>query len=641
MGLSNDLITQFVKVTNDKKEEKKETVVYGTVKTVDGVNYVQLDGSELLTPVSSTTNIADGERVTVMIKNHTATVTGNITSPSPSGSDLNNVLDQISEFEIVVAGKVSTEQLEAESARIDNLISEDVLIKNRLVSAEASIGTLTADNATIKGKLTAAEADIDDLTTTKLDAEIAKVTYATITNLDATNAEIHTLKSDFGTFEELSTNTFSAHAADIENLKTNKLDAASADLKYANIHNLQSDFGTFEQLTTNTLSAHAADIKNLKTNVLTAESADLKYANIDFTNITEASVENLFAKSGMIKDLVMSSGSVTGELVGVKIKGDLIEAGTLKADKLVVLGTDGLYYKLNVSGSTVETEQTQYNSINGSIITAQSITANKIHVDDLKAFNATIGGFKITDNSIYSGVKSSINNTTRGIYLDTDGQIMFGDTSNFVKFYKDTSDSEERYKLDISVSNLLIGSSGKSVELVINSLENQVNDCVKTGDLDTINSSIDERIESAKTDVITNMNNKYVEISEIDKIYQTVQTMIEKSDEDITFTFQGITSDIQNEIILNQHNFERYIRFSEEGIELGEIDSPFKTNISNTEIYFSQSGKKIAYISNSKLYILEAEFINKMSIGSEGVGYYDWVIRKNGHLSLKLRGGAN
>ena len=596
MGLSNDLITQFVKVTNDKKEEKKETVVYGTVKTVDGVDYVQLDGSELLTPVSSTTNIADGERVTVMIKNHTATVTGNITSPSPSGSDLNNVLDQISEFEIIVAGKVSTEQLEAESARIDNLIAEDVLIKNKLVAAEASIGTLTSDNATIKGKLTAAEADIDDLTTTKLDAEIAKVTYATITNLDATNAEIHTLKSDFGTFEELSTNTFSAHAADIENLKTTKLDAASADLKYA---------------------------------------------NIDFTNITEASVENLFAKSGMIKDLVMSSGSVTGELVGVRIKGDLIEAGTLKADKLVVLGTDGLYYKLNVSGSTVETEQTQYNSINGSIITAQSITANKIHVDDLKAFNATIGGFKITDNSIYSGVKSSINNTTRGIYLDTDGQIMFGDTSNFVKFYKDTSDSEERYKLDISVSNLSIGSSGKSVELVINSLENQVNDCVKTEDLDAMNTSIDERIESAKTDVITNINNKYVEISEIDKIYQTVQTMIEKSDEDITFTFQGITSDIQNEIVLNQQNFERYIRFSEEGIELGEIDSPFKTNISTTEIYFSQSGKKIAYISNSKLYILEAEFINKMSIGSEGVGYYDWVIRKNGHLSLKLRGGAN
>lgn len=592
MGLSNDLITQFVKVTNDKKEEKKETVVYGTVKTVDGVDYVQLDGSELLTPVSSTTNIADGERVTVMIKNHTATVTGNITSPSPSGSDLDNVLDQISEFEIIVAGKVSTEQLEAESGRIDNLIAEDVLIKNRLVAAEASIGTLTADNATINERLTAAEADIDDLTTTKLDAEIASITYATITNLEATNADIHTLQSDFGTFEELATNTFSAHAADIENLKTTKLDA---------------------------------------------ESADLKYANIDFTNITEASVENLFAKSGMIKDLVMSSGSVTGELVGVRIKGDLIEAGTLVADKLVILGEDGLYYKLNTNGSTIETEQTEYNSISGSIITAQSITANKINVDDLKAFNATIGGFKITDNSIYSGVKSSINNTTRGIYLDTDGQTVFGDQTNYIKFYKDL---DETYRLDVSVSNLLIGNTGKNVELVIDSLSNEVNDCVRTDELENINTSIDERIETAKTDIMNDVNNNYVVVSEIDKIYQTVQTMIEKSDEDITFTFQGITSEIQNEIVLNQQNFERYIRFSEEGIELGEIDSPFKTNISNTEIYFSQSGKKIAYISNSKLYILEAEFINKMSIGSEGVGYYDWVIRKNGHLSLKLRGGA-
>ena len=80
-------------------------------------------------------------------------------------------------------------------------------------------------------------------------------------------------------------------------------------------------------------------------------------------------------------------------MVGVTIKGDLIEGNTIKADKLVVKGSDGLYYKLNVSAETVETEQTDQNSLNGSIITAKSITATKISVEDLVAFDATIGGF--------------------------------------------------------------------------------------------------------------------------------------------------------------------------------------------------------------------------------------------------------
>lgn len=88
VNLSSTLISQFVDVTNDKAKPTNETVVYGTT-VVDGDNiYVKIDGSELLTPVSTTANVEDGERVTVMIKNHTATITGNVTSPSARGKDL-------------------------------------------------------------------------------------------------------------------------------------------------------------------------------------------------------------------------------------------------------------------------------------------------------------------------------------------------------------------------------------------------------------------------------------------------------------------------------------------------------------------------------------------------------------------------
>ena len=133
----------------------------------------------------------------------------------------------------------------------------------------------------------------------------------------------------------------------------------------------------------------------------------------------------------MIGDLVVGDGTVTGTLVGVTIHGDLIEGGTIVADKLVIKGADGLYYKLNTDGETVSSEQTEYNSLNGKVIIAKSITAEKIAVDDLVAFEATLGGFKITESSIYSGVKETANNTTRGIYMDDRGQFSIGDANNF------------------------------------------------------------------------------------------------------------------------------------------------------------------------------------------------------------------
>lgn len=103
------------------------------------------------------------------------------------------------------------------------------------------------------------------------------------------------------------------------------------------------------------------------------------------------------------KDVLIGDATISGELVGVTIKGDLIEGNTIIADKLVIKGTDGLYYKLNTDGVTTEKEQTDYNSINGQVIRAKSITATKIDVSDLVAFGATIGGSKIGQKSIYSG----------------------------------------------------------------------------------------------------------------------------------------------------------------------------------------------------------------------------------------------
>lgn len=82
-------------------------------------------------------------------------------------------------------------------------------------------------------------------------------------------------------------------------------------------------------------------------------------------------MEKFYSESGLIKNVVVGNQTITGELVGVTIKGDLIEGNTLKADKLVIKGKDGLYYKLNTDGTGVTSEQTDENSLNGTVIQAK------------------------------------------------------------------------------------------------------------------------------------------------------------------------------------------------------------------------------------------------------------------------------
>lgn len=452
MALSSELISQFVKATkDDSSNDNNESTVYGTVKEYNGKKYVQLDGSDLLTPISSTTDTKADERVTVMIKNHTATVTGNISSPAARTDDVQEIGSKISEFEVVIADKVDTKELNAERARIDNLVSENVIIRGELDANTANIKELTADSVKVNDTLTAHKADIEDL--------------------QAKNATIE--------------GTLTAHKASIDDLTADNATINSTlNAHKANIDDLTADNATIK----GNLTAAEANIEDLKANKLSATDADLKYANIDFANINQAAVEKLFTDSGIIKDLIVSEGKITGELVGVTIKGDLIEGNTIVADKLVVKGSDGLYYKLNTDGVTTESEQTEYNSLNGTVIQAKSITATKIAVDDLVAFGATIGGFNITKSSIYSGVKSSVDNTTRGIYMDNEGQIAFGDGSNYLKYYKDTDGS---YKLAVSARSIKMGSSGKDVETAINDVK---------ADIDNVRDEITTllRIESSR-----------------------------------------------------------------------------------------------------------------------------------------------
>lgn len=530
MVLPTDLISQIVKVTNDSKPTNEETTVYGTIRIGDGgTPYVMLDGSDLLTPITTTAVVKDGDRVTVMIKNHTAIVTGNVTAPSAQGKDVDEAIkavDKIAEFEIIVAYRVTTDELNAINATIDNL-------KARI----ANFGDITALNAEIE----------------KLRSEYAELDYVYAKDVEALNAHIENIKATFGDFADVSTEELEAANAEIENLR-----AYNADFTY--------------------VSADVLKAMKAKIDTLDVTSLDAKYANIDFSNIGEAAIERFFSQSGLIEDVVVGDGTITGTLVGVTIKGDLIEGNTVVADKLVIKGTDGLYYKLNTDGVTTEAEQTAYNSLDGSIITAKSITASKIAVTDLVAFGATIGGFNITGNSIYSGVKESVGNMTRGIYLDTDGQIAIGDATSYLRYYRDQNGA---YKLAISADSIVFTTDSAAMtvsDFADSTLVDVIEEFYQSDSHSTLSSGSWSSTQPAWTDgtyiwqrtklVYGDGSNKYTPSetgvcitgntgSKGDKGEDSILLMIESSNGNI-FKNTGVATTLTVNVIVGDHRITSY-----------------------------------------------------------------------------------
>ena len=566
MALSNEIVSQFAKLTNGNKETEKEDILYGTVVISDGKKYVRLDGSNMDTPISSTTNIKANDRVMVMIKDHSAIVTGNITSPSAnqeSVDDLNNKTDdisnQVTKFGIIVSYKISTDDITALNATFEAM---------KAISGKFS-------------ELDAVTAEIETL-----QAKIASVEYLDANDISAINAEIENIRANFGSFTGVTTEDLNAFNAEITNLTAR--------------------VGNFTYVSTEVLNAMKATIRDLDTKKLSAEQADLKYANIDFSNIGEAAIEKVFADSGIIKDLVVSGGKITGELVGVTIKGDLIEGNTIKADKLVVKGSDGIYYKLNFEGGTFsEGEEVPTDGLHGSVIVANSITAEKISVDDLVAFGATIGGFHITNDSLYSGVKNTVDNTTRGIYLDNDGQIAFGDSNSYIKYYQDQNGD---YKLEISAGSILIGSSGKNVETIVDDAQSTADAAKATADdAHTTALRAESSIPQTANAVVIEALSGYVPFENVENEDGTVtegyNSKIAALEARIKATEGRVTTEVTNRTIANQglqsqiEEITNRMVFDENGLTFKNIangtESPYKINIDNDELKFLNGNEAV------------------------------------------------
>ena len=369
MALSQDLINQFVKLT-DKEEKPKEVTVNGTYKMINGEEYVQIDGSEIWTPVTSTVEAETGERVKVMIKNHTATVTGNISSPSARSKSVQDLKDEVDEQGNTIKQLDNTiEQQNNSIIQIDNNIKQvnnDILQANNAINQQGNIIKQLGNEINQQGDVI--NSMNNDITANS--NEITAINNTIVQQNNTITQHGNTIEQQ-GNIIKQQGNEINQQGNKIEQFN-NEIEQQGNAITQLNNKILQQDNviqqqGNIINQQDNIITEHGNNITILNSGFsiidgvlvglsqaiideLKTKHLDTEYATIDFANINMAAVTKLFTESGIIKDLVVQEGHITGELVGVTIKGDLIEGNTIAAEKLVVKGSDGLYYKLNIDG---------------------------------------------------------------------------------------------------------------------------------------------------------------------------------------------------------------------------------------------------------------------------------------------------
>ena len=281
MSLSSDLASQFAKVTNDSSRNTNGTKLYGTITMLGEVPHVKLDGTEELTPISRTVEVAEGDRVEVMIANHSATVTGNLTDPSIGIMRAGNLESkitqtaeqiqlQVSDLEKKLDSKITqtATEIRSEVSDLDGRFSENIAtvengIRNDMTNSLASMSdTLTGLSNDLTGlgeDLTGLEESTNSSIST-INASIESITL-NVSNLDSkitqtaaeirseVSAEVTDLNATIVNTETGIRDTISAEVASLDSKITQTATSIQTDVsaKFETVDGEIEKFSTFKQ----------------------------------------------------------------------------------------------------------------------------------------------------------------------------------------------------------------------------------------------------------------------------------------------------------------------------------------------------------------------------------------------------------
>ena len=519
MNLSNNLISQFAKITKDQNGSSSETIVYGTAVSYGDKLYVNIDGSDSITPVVTTSEFKAGERVTVLLKDHSATILGNVSNPAASTETVGKILDEydtivakIGNFELVIADKVTTKQLEAELAII-----------NKALIGKATIEELNAVKATIK-----------DLDVSKLEADIAHINQALITKaeiaeLDAIRADISVLETDVGNIETLVGGNLT-----MDNIQSLVLTSSKVTVDNAFIKDAMIDRVSASKLTAGTIN----------TNLINIGSADGAMTINGSLQQFKDAAGNVRIQLG--KD---SSGDFTFALYGADGKGQLINQNGITASAI----SDGLIVNSMVAdNAAIAGSKLDINSvvteINGS---TETIKSSKIYLDDKSQTLDVV--FNTLETTVENVDSKTTSNTTSINTMQGQISTLVSNTT-ITKSDGTTVQLKDAYT---STEQTVSGISGK-----VSSLETNYN--ALDGKMNTVNSQITEfnatldgietrvsNTEIKMDDVTGDMADVTSQISEFNTTLAGIESRVSSTETKIENIGDNLTVDVGTQNMVN------------------------------------------------------------------------------------------
>lgn len=374
----------------------------------DDTVYVKIPGSENSTPVkASSVSVKVGDTVDVSVSHSDTHITGNRSDVAVAKTTADAIASDVETNKLLLDNEIEMtgNKINAVNNNI-NLINNNIDIQNTKI--EAMDSTITAHGSSIEAINSNIEA-IDS--TVKTQGSTIETQGSKITTLEST---VKTQGSNIDTLNS----TVKTHGSSIEAINSNISNIDSTlETQGSSISAINSDVKILNSAFT-VKDGKLTGISEITTGIL-----DSNYVNTDLMNADVAWIDKGKIKEGAIGTTEIADAAITTAKVG-SLSADVIKAGTLSAERLVLTtdetGPDGKKKTALITALNAKAAANEGNILDGAIVKDDTITAAKINVADLNAFEATIGNFDIGDTNIHNG-KTGLTDPTNGVYVGTDG----------------------------------------------------------------------------------------------------------------------------------------------------------------------------------------------------------------------------
>lgn len=304
-----------------------------------------------------------------------------------------------------------------DAGRLIGLIPGANISAESITAGKIAAGAITAEKIAA-GAVTADKIDAGAITAGKIDAEAVTAGKIAAGAVTADKIAAGAIEA-----EKIAAGAVTAEKIEAGAIETEKIAA--------------------EAVTAEKIAAGAVEARHLKAGEITAEKIAAKTITARQLQSGLITATSGLIAIGAIQTAQIADGSITAAKI-VSLNADVIESGTIKTDRLLLVGEGGLVYEINAAASGLSreelSEEEYLDHINGSVIVADSITARqiaagaitaneiavnavtaaKIDVADLFASEATINeinAMDITGNSylqmMVGGIKVGARNLIR------------------------------------------------------------------------------------------------------------------------------------------------------------------------------------------------------------------------------------